>query len=240
MNKSLLLLFASVFLLLGCFASVNENRYYLLDYVPTPPAERLEKGPYSYSLRIKDFEVGEAYRRNNLVYRKSPHELLFYNYELWAVKPEYLVTDMVFRHFEAADLFTNVTRTLDLVEPDFVLSGQVMALEEYDNENEWYAHIAMNMTLQNVRTREQVWSKAWDYRKKVRQLEPVFVVRELSALLEVIVEEAVASIDSTLAKSPKPALADSTPSSVTEPGHILPPPQLPVPEMLPPPDGELP
>ena len=117
-----------------------------------------------------------------------------------------------------------------------------MALEEYDNEDEWYAHLAMNMTLQNVRTREQIWSRSWDYRKKVRQLEPVFVVRELSALLEVIVEEAVASIDSTLTKLPSqgPVLKDSTPSSLITPEPILPPPQLPVPEMLPPPEGELP
>ncbi len=186
-------------LLAGCFATVEENRYYLLEYVPTPPAERLAKGPYPFSLRVKDFEVAEAYRRNNLVYRQSPHELRFYSYELWAVKPEYLVTDMVVRHLETAKLFYSTSRSLDMEEPDYVLSGQVMALEEYDNGDEWFAHLSMGMSLQHVRTRQVIWSRTWDYRKKVRQLEPVFVVRELSQILETITEQAVASIDSVMA-----------------------------------------
>jgi len=222
-------------LMVGCFARVNENRYYLLDYVPTPPDARIAKGPYEFSVRIKDFDVAEAYRRNNIVYRQSPHELRFYSYELWAVKPEYLVTDMFYRHLESARLFQNVTRTLDMVEPDFVLSGQVSALEEYDNKDEWYAHLAMSMSLQNTRTREVVWSKAWDYRKKVRQLEPVFVVRELSSLLEVVGDEAVASLDSVLAvQNQQPIHAIHNSGAGVEP----PPPSihLPPPESMPPPE----
>lgn len=243
---------AAVILLAGCFARVRENRYYLLDYVPTPSAERLQKGPYPFSLRIKDFDVAEAYRRNNIVYRQSPHELRFYSYELWAVKPEYLVTDMVYRHFEAAKLFHDVARSLDMVEPEYVLSGQVTALEEYDNKDEWYAHLAMAMTLQNTRTRQVVWSKSWDFRKKVRQLEPVFVVRELSALLEVATEDAVASLEAALAgmdssgvSGESEAVLSVEPAAIPQPGlmpqpGILPPPSstmLPLPERIPLPSG---
>lgn len=220
-------------LMAGCFAKVNENSYYLLDYVPTPPAARLAKGPYAVDLRIKDFDVAEAYRRNNIVYRQSPHELRFYSYELWAVKPEYLVTDMVYRHLESARLFRNVARTMEMEEPEYVLSGQVTALEEYDNKDEWYAHLAMGMTLQHTRTRQVVWSRHWDYRKKVRQLQPVFVVRELSSLLEVVVDEAVASMDSVFSLGPVvPAIGLR---EVSDAG--LPPP---VPEALPPADEVLP
>ena len=227
------------FMLAGCFAKVNDNSYYLLDYVPTPPPARLAKGPYAVDLRIKDFEVGEAYRRNNIVYRQSPHELRFYSYELWAVKPEYLVTDMIYRHLESARLFRNVARSMEMEEPEYVLSGQVTALEEYDNKDEWYAHLAMGMTLQHTRTRQVVWSRHWDYRKKVRQLQPVFVVRELSSLLEVVVDEAVASMDSVLSLRPQ-ALAPVLRQSSDE---GLPPPvpeALPPAEEVPPPAGELP
>lgn len=242
--QQLVVLSAALLMLAGCFARVKENHYYLLDYVPTPSAERLAKGAYPYSLRVKDFDVAEAYRRNNIVYRQSPHELRFYSYELWAVKPEYLVTDMVYRHVETAKLFHEVTRTLDMVEPEYVLSGQVTALEEYDNKDEWYAHLAMNMTLQNTRTRQLVWSKAWDYRKKVRQLEPVFVVRELSSLLEVIADEAVASLDSALSRQviPQAVPASDTIRSVYPVDNVLAPPPavLPVPESLPPPSGVFP
>ncbi|MCL1955958.1 MAG: PqiC family protein [Fibromonadales bacterium] len=181
----------------GFFGGVKENSYYQLDYVPTPK-EMLSESSYPYSVRIKDFDVSEAYRRNNIVYRQSPFQLRFYNYELWAVKPEYLVSDMLFRHLSAAKVFSDVRRSIDVEEPDFTISGTIRALEEYDNQDEWYSHLAMNMHLQENRTKRVLWSREWDYRKKVSNLETIYVVRGLSELLEYINNEAIADIDSVI------------------------------------------
>jgi ABC-type uncharacterized transport system auxiliary subunit len=191
----LLLMLASFLLLNGCFGSVPDTKYYLLDYVPTPPPERLEAGPYPYSLRIREFSVAEAFRRNQIVYRKSAHELLFYNYELWAVKPEYLVTDMAFRHLREANLFERIARTAEDRAPDFILHGEVTAIEEYDNNEKWYAHLAINFRLENARTREVLWAKPYDYRKEVKYQEPVYVIRALSFLLETIMNDVTKEVE---------------------------------------------
>jgi ABC-type uncharacterized transport system auxiliary subunit len=186
-----------VLMFMGCFGGVKENSYYQLDYVPTPK-EMLNESVYPYSVRIKDFDVSEAYRRNNIVYRESPFKLHFYDYHLWAVKPEYLVSDMLFRHLDAAKIFSEIRRSIDVEEPDFTISGTIRALEEYDNQDEWYAHLAMNMHLQENRTKKVLWSREWDYRKKVSNLETIYVVRGLSELLEYINNEAIADIDSVM------------------------------------------
>ncbi|MDR2594437.1 MAG: PqiC family protein [Fibromonadaceae bacterium] len=186
-----------IFTACSFFGGVKENSYYQLDYVPTPK-EMHNENTYPYSVRIKDFDVSEAYRRNNIVYRQSPFQLRFYNYELWAVKPEYLVSDMLFRHLSAAKIFSDVRRSIDVEEPDFTISGTIRALEEYDNQDEWYAHLAMNMHLQENRTKRVLWSREWDYRKKVSNLETIYVVRGLSELLEYINNEAIADIDSVM------------------------------------------
>jgi ABC-type uncharacterized transport system auxiliary subunit len=186
-----------IFISCGFFGSVKENSYYQLDYVPTPK-EMINESAYPYSVRVKDFDVSEAYRRNNIVYRQSPFQLRFYNYELWAVKPEYLVSDMLFRHLQAAKIFSEIRRSIDVDEPDFTISGTIRALEEYDNQDEWYAHLAMNMNLQENRTKRILWSREWDYRKKVSNLETIYVVRGLSELLEYINNEAIANIDSVM------------------------------------------
>ncbi|MCL2284470.1 MAG: PqiC family protein [Fibromonadales bacterium] len=185
-------------MLFGCFARVIESSYYQLDYVPTPK-EMLNSAAYPYTIRVKDFDVAEAYRRNNIVYRQSPYQLHYYNYELWAVKPEYLISDVLFRHLEAAKMFVEVRRSIDVEEPDFTISGTIRALEEYDNQDEWYAHLAINMNLQDNRTKRIVWSREWDYRKKVSNLEPIYVVRGLSELLELINNEAISDIDAVMA-----------------------------------------
>ena len=211
----------------GCFGlgRVIESSYYQLDYVPTPK-EMLDKA-YPYTVRVKDFDVSEAYRRNNIVYRQSPYQLHYYNYDLWAVKPEYLVSDMLFRHLTAAKIFSEVRRSMDVEDPDFTINGIIRALEEYDNQDEWYAHLAMNMNLQENKTRKVLWSREWDYRKKVSNLEPIYVVRGLSELLELINNEAIADIDSvmnTIADKPQVQPVKEIPASAPVEMEVLPPP----------------
>jgi len=219
----------TVLMLMGCWGRIIDNSYYQLDYVPTPK-EMLSESAYPYSVRIKDFDVSEAYRRNNIVYRQSPFKLHFYNYELWAVKPEYLVSDMLFRHLEAAKMFSDVRRIIDIEEPDFTISGTIRALEEYDNQDEWYAHLALNMHLQENKTKKVIWSREWDYRKKVSNLETIYVVRGLSELLEYINNEAIADIDSVMNSRVAKQIAKPLPmqESVKDPDPV-------VQETLPPP-----
>jgi len=195
--KLLIIIFAVVVMLLGCFGKVIESSYYQLDYVPTPK-EMLNEATYPYTVRVKDFNIAEAYRRNNIVYRQSPYKLHFYNYDLWAVKLEYMIPDIFFRHLDAAKIFSEVRRGLDMDESDYTINGTIRAIEEYDNQDEWYAHLAMNINLQETRTRKVLWSKEWDYRKKVSNLETIYVVRGLSELLEYIHNEAIADIDSVV------------------------------------------
>jgi ABC-type uncharacterized transport system auxiliary subunit len=186
-----------VAMLFGCWGRVIDTNYYQLDYVPTPK-EMYDETVYPYSVRIRDFDVADVYRRNNIVYRQSPYKIMFYHYEQWAVKPEYMVSDLLFRHLEAAKIFSDVRRGIDMEEPDFTINGIIRSLEEYDNQDEWYAHLAINMSLHESKTRRVVWNREWDYRKKVSNWETVYVIRGLSELLEHINNEAVAAIDSVM------------------------------------------
>jgi ABC-type uncharacterized transport system auxiliary subunit len=195
--KLLIIILVMIAMLLGCFGRIIESSYYQLDYVPTPK-EMLNEATYPYTVRVKDFNIAEAYRRNNIVYRQSPYKLHFYNYDLWAVKLEYMIPDIFFRHLDAAKIFSEVRRGLDMDESDYTINGTIRAIEEYDNQDEWYAHLAMNINLQETRTRKVLWSKEWDYRKKVSNLETIYVVRGLSELLEYIHNEAIADIDSVV------------------------------------------
>jgi len=221
-----LLACAMVILLIGCFGRAIESRYYQLDYVPTPK-EMLNGTVYPYTVRVRDFDIAEVYKRNNIVYRQSPYQLHFYNYEMWAVKPEYMIADILFRHLDASKIFLDVRRSIDATEPDFTVHGTVRALEEYDNQDEWYAHLAMNMNLQDNRTKKIVWSREWAYRKKVSNFEPIYVVRGLSELLELINNEAIADIDSVMSSiNRKPQAVVPREKEITAPIEIekLPPP----------------
>ena len=179
----------------GFFAKPTETQFYVLDYVPTPPPDRLAKGPYPFVLRMRDPSITEAYRRSQIVYRQSANQMQFYSYHLWAVDPDRMIGDLLLKHLKAAQLFDNVTRSVENYIPDFFLSCDIQAIEEYDAKEQWYAHLALEYQLEDAKTNQIIWKKVFDLRKTVAQQEPVFVIRELSYLLETINERLVKELD---------------------------------------------
>lgn len=193
---------AALMLLSGCFwGKVPETKYYVLDYVPTPPPERLQKGPYPFVLRLRDCEIAEAYRRSQIVYRQSANQMQFYGLHLWAVDPDRMITDLVLKHLKAAQLFENVTRTVENFVPDYYLSCNVQAIEEFDSKEQVYAHLSIEYQLEDAKTNQIDWKKLYDLRKSVAQAEPIYVVRELSALAETINDRLVQELDVVLDES---------------------------------------
>jgi hypothetical protein len=119
------------------------------------------------------------------VYRQSPFALQYYVYRVWAVKPARMVTDLVYKHLETRNLVSSVTRRFDEgPKPDYELSGVIEALEEYDSEELWFAHLAIRMNLVRLSDGQSVYTRRFDIRKRVYKHTPENVIRELSALME--------------------------------------------------------
>jgi cholesterol transport system auxiliary component len=185
-------------LLSGCFAGkVTETRYYLLSYIPEVDNIKKEK-PLPIRLRVREFDIAEAYRRSEIIYRQSAHELQFYNFQRWAIKPERLVTEALIKHIEAANLFEEVNSDIGERDPDYILDGIVQAIEEYDNDEKWYAHLELDLKLKMAANDSVVWRQSYNLRTEVSNQEPVFVVRTLSSILEGIGNKALVEWNSLL------------------------------------------
>jgi ABC-type uncharacterized transport system auxiliary subunit len=185
--------------LLGC-ASAPSKQYYTMNYVPEPMPRRLNPSPYPYTVRIKTFEIEEAYARPQIVYRKSPFEMRYYFYRVWAVKPSDMFTDLIEKHLTSSGLVSHVIRRLDERKPDYELTGKIEALEEYDNENVWFAHIAFRLELTRLKDNRMIYSRHFDDRKQVFQQEPEYVVRELSRIMDMRLTQAIMDMDAVLAR----------------------------------------
>jgi uncharacterized lipoprotein YmbA len=185
---------------LGGCGSVPLKQYYTLNYLPSSQRERLNPTPYPCIVRLRDFNIEEAYDRPQIVYRQSPFQLQYDYYRAWAVKPARMVTDLVYKHLVTAGLVSNVVRRFDEgPKPEFELSGMIEALDEYDSQELWFAHIALRMTLTKVADGSVVFVKRFDLRKRVFEHKPENVIRELSSLLEYIMTQAVRDMDAKLA-----------------------------------------
>ena len=186
---------AALMCCLGCssiFGKATIKQYYVLNYVASAPeAGTIVRAPYPFTVRIKDFDIEEAYARPQIVYRQNPFELLYYGSKLWAVKPNRMVTDLVRKQIISSGLVSHVVRRYDEgLAPDFELSGLVEAIEEYDSDQLWFAHLGLRLTLTRTSDGRVMYSRQFDNRKKVFRYSPEAVVQELSAILEFIINQA--------------------------------------------------
>jgi ABC-type uncharacterized transport system auxiliary subunit len=178
------------------FTKVPVKQYYVLNYTPSLTRERLNPGPYDCTVRLREFNIEEAYRKPQIVYRKSPFQLQYYVYQSWAVNPERIITDLLHKHLLTANLVSNVVRRFDEGhKPDYEINGIIEAIEEYDSDKLWFAHIALRITIIRMRDGRTMYSRRFDHRKRVFENQPEYVVREMSALLEYIFTQTVHDFD---------------------------------------------
>lgn len=200
-TRALRLLLACVAMssLAGCYTPARGYRYYVLDYVPEASKERLAKGPWPATLLVRNFELGEAYLRSELVYRTSAHEILYRWKDRWALRPEHVVSDVVRKHLTEIRLFRTVQNQYEEDAPDWELRGRVVSLEEYQSTAGRFAHLEIRMDLLRAADNKVVWSNDFDLRREVKGEDPVLVVRALSSLLEASVDRTAQAIDSVMA-----------------------------------------
>ncbi|MBN1309502.1 MAG: membrane integrity-associated transporter subunit PqiC [Chitinispirillaceae bacterium] len=194
----LLVVSATALLPLGC-TKIQVKQYYLLNYSPSSVRDRLNPGAYPCTIRLREFDIEAAYTQPQIVYRQSPFQLRYYVYRVWAVKPQRMVTDLLHKHLLAANLVSNVVRRFDEVnKPDYEINGIIEAIEEYDSDELWFAHIALRLNLIRLRDGRTMYSRRFDHRKRVFQHEPEYVVREMSALMEYTFTQAIHDFDAVL------------------------------------------
>jgi len=184
---------------IACCGTIPVKQYYVLNYMPTQPAGRLLASPYPFTIRLKELDIEDAYNRSQIVYRQSPFELRYYFYKLWAVKPNKMISDLIQKHLASINFVSHVIRRYDEgIKPAYELGGVIEALEEYDSDQLWYAHLAVRLSLTRLSDGRVMYSRDFDNRKRIYQYSPDNVVREMSAILEFIMDQAVRDMDVVL------------------------------------------
>lgn len=164
-------------------SAVPENHYFTMSYTLLP-LKHPPEAPGGMTLRVRDLEIGPAYDTERIVYRYSPYEFQYYNYMLWASKPQKMLTDMIVRHLDHQRIFSDVAHEYHERTPDYEMSGVLLAIEELDSGDKWFAHLAFSLRLTRHRGEQVVWSYDANVKKQVYNKAPVYVVKALSELME--------------------------------------------------------
>ena len=212
------------------------KNYYILNYQPVVAVPPGSQRPYPYTLQVGEFKIQAIFNRQNIVYRFSPHQIQYYELEQWAVRPDQMVTNLVFGHLEATGLTNRVGVDFFDIRPDFRIEGMVEAIEKFDAGDVFYAHLAMSLKLLRTSDGAQVWERSFDQRRQVYHPEMVYTVQSLSSVFQSEMGIVVGQLDSlvlamstgkTLPRTPveaaplKPVMADSTGVKIDESGFEI-------------------
>lgn len=187
------------FSLLSCGffgGKIPTRNYYILSALPSTQTAVRKSHPYS--LQVDRCDVQRIFSRQNIVYRFSANRIQYYEYQQWAVRPDYMITDLVYKYIDSAGIFSRVgTEFLD-VQPDFRIDGTVDAIEKFDAGDILFAHLAMKFSMVRTSDGRQVWGYAFDERKRVYQSEMVYTVIALSQILQQQMNTIAGQIDSLM------------------------------------------
>ena len=178
--------------LTACFGgSTSEpTRYYTLavENIDMPSA-----GSASGRLQVRKFTIEPAYQRANIVYRESAYDFMFYDLDLWASRPDHMVTQVVAEYAVKSGLFESV-EIKGNSKPAFEISGNISAIEEVDEGSSQYARLAIEISFRKVDSGAPLFEKRYEGKEPMDKREPRFMAEATSKLLAKFMEDALAGI----------------------------------------------
>jgi ABC-type uncharacterized transport system auxiliary subunit len=146
-------------ILAACGGKIQYPSYYVLN-LPPPAPQPAQSKPSLGSAAVRQFSVPRFLRAGAIVYRRSPEQLGFYNYERWAVDPRSVVTSAFVQVLESRSIFQSVHSSDGRAVSDYLITGTLDHLEEVDQGHQVFINVSISAQLMNVKTGNVVWSDA--------------------------------------------------------------------------------
>ena len=177
--------------LAACFGgSTSEpTRYYTLAVENISMPESSAKG----SVQVRKFTIDPAYQRANIVYRESAYDFMFYDLDLWASRPDHMITQVVAEYAVKSGLFESV-EIKGNSKPAFEISGNISAIEEVDEGSSQSARLAIEISFRKVDSNEALFEKRYEGKEPMDKREPRAMAEATSKLLGKFMEDALANM----------------------------------------------
>jgi len=184
----------SAMTLTGCLGGSTEpSRYYTIS-VESIASVSSTTSPAR--IHVRKWTIDPAYQRTNIVYRESPYDFMFYDLDLWATRPEQMLTQVAGEYLVKSNIF-NAVDLKPMGKPDYELLGNVDAIEEIDEGSSQYAHLAVQLTFRKVGEDTPLWEKRYDDRESMSKRDAHSAAEAISKLFAKFMQDALTNIAST-------------------------------------------
>jgi ABC-type uncharacterized transport system auxiliary subunit len=185
LKTKILLLFLPALLLAGCARDTLVTRYYLLDYQPDPVNPKLILSqPFPYRVQVLNFKIPRSYDSIRIIARYSSHQINYYRYSLWAVRPQMAIADLLMQHINAYQLFKDCEREFLEERPDYEITGEVQQVERYESQGYTAAHLKMTFDLYDYNSANKVVTHEFDREVPIAQEEMTIFAKVISDIID--------------------------------------------------------
>jgi ABC-type uncharacterized transport system auxiliary subunit len=184
---SVCLVLTALIILSGCGGPAKYPNYYTLN-VPPPPDPPAQEDLHA-CLAVREFRSPAYLHQGAIVYKTSPEQIGFYNYQRWAVDPREFVTNAVAERLRASGKFSQVKLYDGRPDIDYVLSGRLEKLDEVDYGGGVKVEVALSAQMTKLASGATVWSNEVFETGTVGQRDVPGVVAEMNATMGRAIEK---------------------------------------------------
>lgn len=204
-------------LLAACGAAPQRHYYTLTGNLP---AKRFDQ-PFPVKLRVHDPDIRRSYRREELVTRTDAHELTYARGRRWSEPLPRMLGTLLREQVRASGIAAEVQDEEAPAEADFILTGEVEAIEQLDVGRDHYGHLSVTYRLARSKDDVEVWSFHGDGRRPVSGVSGRSTVRVLSDLFAEETDQMLADLARWLTDPTAPRPAAEAPAPVPRgPGPV--------------------
>jgi ABC-type uncharacterized transport system auxiliary subunit len=186
----------------GCIGRTKYPTYYTLNVPPAadPPAA----GGTRPSVAVHEFRCPAYLRQGAIVYRPSPEEIGFYNYQRWAVDPREFLANTLVDRLRANGKFSMVKFYDGRLDVDFILTGRLDKLEEVDYEGGVKVEVALSAQMTNLRSGKTAWANDASESGEVSKRTVPAVVAEMGEAMDRAIQKLLNSLPASATSSQVP------------------------------------
>lgn len=143
--------FILLFFMSGCFSEQTAiNKYYTIGHQYNDSLASMNEDPKIGGIcELMPIEINAIYESNKIVNRSDSHEITYYKYHQWAVRPSTSIREMILQQLETSNLFEGVSiRYLSKI-PDYRFVAFIRRMEVIEDEESLSAYLDIEFRIQN-------------------------------------------------------------------------------------------
>lgn len=151
MKANLYVAIGMFLLLSGCLSEQTAiKKHYIIEW-QNDQENRKDKSfeAIKGNCEITQIELSPVFERTQIVNRSGSHEITYYKYNEWAVRPSVAILAIIKNYMERSGIFESISTRYSKEIPDYCLATKIHQLEVIESKDEFSAHVNIEFRIIN-------------------------------------------------------------------------------------------